>query len=211
MSDPRSGNNPLNGINPNPRIRIATMGDLWRAFVAVRGPQLRRGWNYAMANPGRRYSTVFAVVSLLTLAVIGLTGGKDTPPPQVVTAVQGLHHEVVATDDNLASIGKPYGVTRQEMIDANIDGVVAKYTTEVCPALNRPPSYFAGFLADGTTPRDGTYCKFTEYRGKNPAYIGQKLAQDSVRPGDDALVPCTEKSTPLISECRPQVVAQNVN
>lgn len=219
-TDPLNGNNPDPaggtpppdadpGITPAAASMVTGFGDLWDGILAIPGG-LRRAWAWANNTLARRRANAaLAIVLLFALVVIGLTGGKDVPtPPPVVT---GLHREVVETDENLASIGKPYGVSRQEMIDANIDGVVAKYTNEVCPKLERPPTYFDGFLVDGETRRDGTYCYFSEYRGNNPAYIGKKLAQDSVRPKDDVLVPCTEKSTPLIPECQTQVVAQNVN
>lgn len=197
------------GIDPEALPKLNGSFAAWAFIVAIPGA-IYRCYVWVNATQARRDTVAgVAIIIAMTIMAIGTSRGKDAVPT-AVTPVPGLTYKASKDDEHLAMIGKPYGVSRQEMIDANLSLIVT-YTNTTCPALNRPATYYAGLLEDGKTHRDGTYCQFTEYKGNNPTYIGMKLAQDSLRKGDDVIVPCTKLSTPLIKKaCQSTALAKNV-
>lgn len=160
------------GIHPDAAHKVSGFGDLWDGILAIPGG-LRRGWNYATANKGRRYATAFASAALIALvATVGLMGGKDVTPPTPQVVAAGPNTGIAAYGDSWITIAKAHNiadwhdlvVANPELVDQNEAWCQARRIKGQPLSYN----YRHGLRKDGQR-RDDDLCVLYPYKGGEAA------------------------------------------
>lgn len=150
-------------------------------------------WNRA----DRRNVGITALsVAVLALGYIaynshGTTAGNPQPP-QPATATQipantgGMRKHKIAERETLVSIGAQNGVSRDDMIAANLP--LIRENTAWCKARPVSGDYLKGILKGTSAKRDSNFCVMFDYNG-------EELALDTAKVGQIANVPIPAVAT----------------
>lgn len=142
------------------------------------------GWDWVRADKKNAGLAGLATALVIAVGFIafgnhGSTPPSDPPRPPITTEANGNRLYKAKSGDHLASIGAQFGVNRLDMEVANLE--LIRQNTADC-IEKKPTAYLAGLLKDGKTPRDGSYCELSNFKG-------EPLALDTLKVGQTVTIP----------------------